>query len=284
MSDKKSRNWCFTLNNPTEEERSILLPNLPPGAKFVKFQLEKGDSGTPHYQGLIIMKNACRLSSMKSLLTRAHWEPMKSLKGSLAYVEKMDSRIDGPWQAGDPPKQQGTRTDLGDLCQSITDGTVTAEQVAIDNPVTYHQYGRTLHKVEDIVLRNRFRTEMTKGIWIWGPTGSGKSHEAFEGYDPTTHYLWKNDKGWQDGYTGQETVIINDFRGHIPYDEMLQMVDKWPYTIPRRGREPAPFLAKKVIVTSSLPPQEVYCRRAMGDSIEQLLRRFTIKHKSGQGE
>lgn len=154
---------------------------------------------------------------------------------------------------------------------------VSVDQIAEEYPMLFHQYGRTLSKLEDIALRKRSRQWMTQGIWYWGPTGVGKSHQAFKDFDPSTHYVWKNDKGWQDGYTGQETVIINDFRGELPYNELLQLVDKWPHTLSRRGREPVPFLAKTVIITSSLPPEDCYRRRAAEDSIEQLNRRFIVK-------
>lgn len=271
----KFRNWCFTLNNPepTDKEKILGLD-----VKFVKFQLERGKNGTPHYQGLLICKNQVRFASVKKLLPTAHIEPMRTLKGSLAYVEKDETRVEGPWEAGDPPKVQGARTDLKEVTDRIVAGEVTVDQIALADPDMYHQYGRTFHKVEDIALRSCFRSWMTEGIWVYGPTGTGKSHYAFEDFSPETHYLWKNDNGWQDGYMGQEIVIINDFRGHIPYDEMLQMVDKWPFTVRRRGREPAPFLAKKVIVTSALHPAEVYNKRAANDDIKQLLRRFEIKH------
>ena len=65
------------------------------------------------------------------------------------------------------------------------------------NPEAYHQYGpRTLTKVEDIALRSKFRTEMTTCEWLSGPTGVGKSHRAFQGFTPDTHYVWKlNDGG-----------------------------------------------------------------------------------------
>lgn len=189
------------------------------------------------------------------------------------YSSKENRRVD---VYGSPSLGQGNRTDLLALRDDITAGILTAEQVALENPSVYHQYGRTLHKIEDIRLRSQFRTWMTKGFWYWGPTHSGKSHIAFEGYDSSTHYLWKDDKGWQDGYIGQEIVIINDFRGSIAYNELLTLIDKWPTFIPRRGREPAPFLAKKVIITSSLPPHRVYKNRDIEDSLEQLLRRFEI--------
>jgi len=138
-------------------------------------------------------------------------------------------------------------------------------------------YGRTLSKIEDICMRKRYRTEMTTCTWYHGKTGVGKSHKAFEGFTPDTHYVWKtNDNGWQDGYQQQEIVIINDFRGEIKYNDMLNLIDKWAYTIPRRGREPMPFTSKHVIVTSSLPPDQVFTRRLEEDSLEQLIRRIDV--------
>ena len=135
-----------------------------------------------------------------------------------------------------------------------------------------------MHKLEDLRLRQSHRTEMTKGIWLYGPTGTGKSHQAFEGFSEETHYVVPlADKGWWDGYEQQETVIFNDFRGEVPYAMMLNLVDKWPMHVPRRCREPIPFTSKRVIVTSSQAPHEVYHRRAEEDSIEQLLRRFEVK-------
>jgi len=99
------RNWCFTLNNPTEDEmkRMIPLPSQPEpepfhrDVRYLKFQLEKGANGTPHFQGVLHMNGQKRLSSMKTLLPRAHLEPCRNLKASIAYCEKEDTRLEGPW-------------------------------------------------------------------------------------------------------------------------------------------------------------------------------------------
>ena len=53
-------------------------------------------------------------------------------------------------------------------------------------------------------------------------------------------------------------------------------MDKWPFYVPRHGKEPVPFLAKHVIVTSSLPPAQVYKNREQEDSLDQLLRRVKV--------
>ena len=175
--------------------------------------------------------------------------------------------------------KQGQRVDLELLATEVRDRKRSADQIAEEDPYAFHQYGRTLQKLEDIARAKTHRTWMTEGLWLYGETGSGKSHRAFEGYDPETHYVLPvRDKGWWDGYCGQETVIVNDFRGEIAYAEMLNLVDKWPHYVPRRCRIPTPFLARKLIVTSSQTPEQVYNRRDEEDSIAQLRRRFVVEH------
>ena len=48
-----------------------------------------------------------------------------------------------------------------------------ADEIVCEDPEQYHQYGRTLHKLEDIALRKKHRTWMTTCDWLWGPTGVG---------------------------------------------------------------------------------------------------------------
>jgi len=192
---------------------------------------------------------------------------------NLDYSEKDGGHFE---TAGEASKGQGSRTDLATYKSDILEGTMTVDEITCMDPQVFHQYGRTLQKLEDIALRRKFRSWMTTCEWIYGPTATGKSERAFDLYHPDTHYVWKTNDKWQDGYTGQDTVIINDFRAEIKYNELLQMIDKYPHFVPRRGREPAPFLAKHIIITSSLPPQTLYHNRCDEDSIEQLLRRCTV--------
>lgn len=95
---QKSRNWCFTYNNPqndgiTPEQMEHILSVLSPVA-FV-FQLETGEAGTPHYQGCVTVKNP--IAMPKFLSKRIHWESTRSWAKSILYCQKAEGRIDGPW-------------------------------------------------------------------------------------------------------------------------------------------------------------------------------------------
>lgn len=177
------------------------------------------------------------------------------------------------WEFGTLSKQGKYKgKQLADITQEIADGTTTLDDITMSDPMIYHMYGRTLSKVEDICLRKKFRTWMTECVWYAGPTGVGKSHRAYKGFDPSTHYVMKLTRAFKDayqcGYTGQETVIINDLRAKIQYEEFLNLVDKWPFYLDRKGREPVPFLAKRVIVTSRYTPHQLYPVHVVGDYTE----------------
>lgn len=262
------RNACFTLNNWTPGEYQT-IEKLD--VKYMVVGKEIGENGTPHLQGYVEFKTAKRFTTLKKLNARIHWEARKGTAEQAAEYCKKDGDF---IEIGEISKQ-GKRTDLDELKKTIVAGT-KVDDIVMESPMLYHQYGRTLNKIEDLAMRKRFRTEMTQGIWYWGETGAGKSHKAFEGFTPETHYVYTNDGGWWDGYTQQETVIINDFRGQIPYGELLNLVDKWPHSVRRRNREPIPFTSKKVIITSALKPEEIYCNLSQNDSLEQLKRRFNV--------
>lgn len=235
-------------------------------------------TGTKHHQAF------CYFHNTRSTKKRALGEIGKMFGKKHANVQPMLGNFlenesycskDGIYtEVGKKPKQ-GERGDLNEIKDMIVDGQLTADDVALSDPHTFHMYGRTLDRLESIALRKKFRTEMTRGIWYTGPAGAGKSHAVFEGYSPETHYVKNLNEEWWDGYKGQETVILNEFRGEIRFSELLDLCDKWPKMVKWRGRESVPFLAKRVLVASVKSPREVYCRQE-GEPWEQFDRRFDV--------
>lgn len=277
MTQQKNRLFCFTdyvLDADLYDQSTLGFSYAIAGEEICPSTNRK------HWQGFMYFKNARSLSSIIKKMKPRHVEMcLGSAAQNIKYCSK-DANI--VFEIGDKPSP-GNRTDIAAARDEILGGK-KVDDICLDNPEFYHKYGRTLSKIEDIALRKRFRTEMTKGTWLYGPTYAGKSHDAFTNFNPDTHYVLPDDNGWWDGYTGQETVIINDYRGSLSYGFLLNLVDKWPVSVRRRCREPAPFLAKEVIITSSQQPHEVYNNLAENDDLAQLYRRFSVVYCPSKDE
>lgn len=284
-TEQKYRSYCFTS---FEEDK----PPMTDKFKFLCFSPEVcPTTKRHHWQGYIYLKNQMTKTAINKYMLKNFNYQIGNLtvckgtaKENMIYCGKEDYNKDGKTKVkndlyeefGEAPKQ-GERTDLEEIKDEILNGK-KLDDIIINNPLLYHQYGRTLSKIEAIALKKKFRTWMTEGIWYYGKTGVGKSHLAFEGYNPETHYLLnQNDGGFWQGYTGQEIVIINEFRGEIKFSELLAIVDKWPHNVKIKGSECYPLLAKKVIITSCKSPKEVYTQSLDDEErLDQLERRFKI--------
>jgi len=269
----KARLWCFTNFNTAFDYTPLVGEDK--SVRFLAYGLEVcPNTQRSHHQGFLYLYNpVASVKNLTKLIPGAHFEICKgSLKDNEVYCSKEGSYT----ELGDKP-DAGCRHDLLTLRDDIKDGRLTSEEVALQSPILYHQYGRTLTKIEDICLRQKYRAWTTKGLWLYGTTGSGKSERAFKDFNPGTHYVVPNDNGWWDGYTGQQTVIFDEYRGDtLKYADLLRFVDKYPMTVKRRNREPVPFLATLVIITSALHPSKVYCNLDRDDRLDQLYRRFDI--------
>ena len=237
-------------------------------------------SGTPHHQMFVYFANprswkTKNLNKIGDMFGPIHCR-VDAMFGSFEQNESYCSKeMDGKLIKFGKEPNQGERMDLTDLKDAILKGDMSADDVAVENPYMFHQYGRTLDRIEAIGLRKKFRTEFTKGIWIHGVTGSGKSHTAFSDYNPETHYVKNLNEDWWDGYKGQETVIFNEFRGQVTFSELLDLCDKWPKTVKWRSHEPVPFISKKLIITSIKSPKDCYSS-VKDEPWEQFERRFEI--------
>ena len=91
MVVSKSRNWCFTWNNFSEEAHSRLR-NMK--FTYMVYQEESGASGTPHLQGYVEFSSPVRLGTLKSLSNNVHWEARRgNREQAVEYCSKVDSRI-----------------------------------------------------------------------------------------------------------------------------------------------------------------------------------------------
>lgn len=281
-TDTRTRNYTFTDFTQTDIDYNADT------MKLLMYATELcPDTNRLHLQGYVTFINKTSLKQAKKHLNNSsiHLEPaIADYQHNLLYIQgpyEKDGKIkpvnDTFILYGEPPRSnQGKRNDLQHLCQQLKDCTITIQDIIDTFPGKYHLYRKTFEKITQTVQDKNYRKDMTKGIWYYGDTGTGKSHRAFKDYNPDTHYIYPNDNGWWDGYDGQDTIIINDFRGEISYNQLLQIIDKWPYQLRRRNQQPRQLIASTVIITSSLPPSQIYKNRQDEDSLSQLYRRCKV--------
>jgi len=262
----RKRDVCFTFYDDHHNHPKI---NDDTMWTFMQYGLEICPSTkNMHYQGYVHFKDKYSWSRAADILEEI-WGKRPSCriaKGSvednLVYTSK--DNIVYTW--GKVPKP-GERNDIKEHTDMLIRGETTVRDIVLSDPMAYHRYGRTLEKVEECIKINRdlFRTWMTKGEFYFGNAGLGKSYiwKAPCILDYKNYHRVDNDtykKGWWDGYTNQEYVILDEFRGekHLAEDDLFKMVDDGPYDVSIRGKEKIPFLAKKVIITSCMHPFELY--------------------------
>lgn len=134
---KRAHAFCFTVNNPTVADKQRVR-DLP-GARYLIWQVEKGEQGTPHIQGYVWLKRQIVLTSFRKLIPRGHIEVAKgSPKQNQAYCSKEEGRIEGPFEVGQCP-QKGRRTDILALKKTIDSG-ASLMQIREKHYSTYAKY------------------------------------------------------------------------------------------------------------------------------------------------
>lgn len=88
---QRANAWSVTINNPIAADEENIALARQKGWK-VEGQLEKGESGTPHYQ-LMVKTPQVRFSAVKKQFPRAHIGPARNVGALNNYVHKEETRV-----------------------------------------------------------------------------------------------------------------------------------------------------------------------------------------------
>lgn len=264
-----ARSWCFTLNNWTEDEFARLREYFTT-SEWVERAIigkEVGAEQTPHLQGYFGGKKLLKLSAVKKLNARAHWEIAEgSPLSNKIYCTKEDQSA---WTKGVfPAVSQGRRSDVSLMRDLVVEG---KSRLDLYNAATSYQAFRFGEL--GLALLGPRRTWAPEVHWFYGPTGTGKSHEAFR---QAPNAFWANSVGhhgqqwWWCGYAGEADVIVDDFRSHwCSMAFLLRLLDRYPIQVQSKGGN-LPFLARRIFITGPVEPGSVY---GNGEDSAQLVRR-----------
>lgn len=277
---KRSRSYCFTFNNFTEE---ICQQIQAIDCKYLIYQREIGERGTPHLQGTICFENAKSFNACKKLFpgVSVHLEQMKgSISQSIKYCSKSETRIPGtePFEKGTPPSQ-GSRTDLTELSKFICEGNQLSD-VVTEFPEPFFKYHKAIITLIGMQLKPRtFRPIV---YWFYGDTGTGKTWTAWN-MDKGAYFKSPSHKWW-DGYIGQESVIIDDYRiNFCDYNYLLALLDMYPFRVEYKGGS-IEMVSKRIFITAPFPPEQMW-EHQIEENLAQLKRRLKYVAKfTGKGK
>jgi len=297
MPQKKApRNCCGTINNYTESATKMFIEYCKAHASYWVFGFEIGENETPHMQYYVEFATQRPFKEVHTAFSHAHLEPRKGTpKQAAGYCKKgvqTKNEIPPPhpkcysyfydnpsctWEGMEEGElsHQGKRTDLTNVVEDIQAG-ATMLTVARQYPEQFVKYNRGLHNLRATLLPPRSLDTAPEVMWLYGPTGTGKTRDAYTKYWPEVdHYVWRPSNGnWWDGYDGQTKIILDEFRGQMTWSDILGLLDRNEYRAPIKGGF-TQIQADRFVITSPLHPDLVYKDDDRHDRKAQLLRRIT---------
>lgn len=278
----RSRGYCFTLNNYTDKEHHELCQLFAGGGfKYIIFGKEVASSGTPHLQGYAYMPNAITSKGFKKKLgnSRVHVEGAKgTAEENRVYCSK-----DGDFlEFGDMPFSQSRKGEKGGVVQQ--ERWEEARQLAkegnfddIPADILMRCYGTCQKLFHENNLKKQLADNgAMANLWIWGPTGCGKSKSVRERFPEEEIYLKPLNK-WFDGYSGEPVVLIEDIDpSHEKWIGYFLKIwsDHYKFRAEVKGTS-IMMRPKTVVVTSQYPINKIFQDE---QTVLALERRFRTEH------
>lgn len=198
------------------------------------------------------------------------------------FFKKTSETITDEWYAErcqEHVKKQGKRNDLLALKRAMDEGRDPRELMMDDQFFGVLSRNMTFAMNYYSIKRQRTAAEMQLDVQVfYGGTGTGKTRKAYEelGMDPLQTWTWTPGAGstFFDGYTGQDHVIFDEFRGQIPLGQMLRLIDIYPVNVQVKGSTVA-WSPKKIIITSPVCPEDWYNTEGKDYAAAQIRRRLS---------
>lgn len=285
MASPCARNWCFTLNSVEDIDGS--------GEEWVRNMVEHGtirfgvlqleaapETGHHHYQGYVQLPRKQRLTWLRRhVLDGAHWEVARGTADeNIAYCTKEDSRVDGPWRAGEA-SHQGVENSF-DLAVNAVKTGMPLHEVADCWPGVWVRHSRGLCDLRQRLQLKRDRRAFGPDgpeVWVlYGSSGTGKSRFVAEHW-PDAFWKIPGEKWW-DGYEEHETVVLDDFKvGELRLTDLQRLLDWNPLWVEVKGGA-VPMLAKRYVITSNYHPSEWYPKADVHGTVMRRVHDFAEAH------
>lgn len=275
--------------------------------KYIRGQLEEGEEkgedglGYVHWQLLVSFFGQVSMHHIKTVVfdrDDVHCEPVKSMGADLTrameYVWKQDTAMMVARFEFGLKKLVGSGNHRSiEMAAQLVLEKKTKKQIAEAEPTLFMKFWKSI-QVLDATLHpapKRPRADINV-IWIHGDTGTGKTVllgellKDFNGEDLQGDAYWVGDlpngakSMWWDGYSGNRTVVFDDFVDTCwPLEYLLRMLDGSPVRVPVKGAS-EPLHAVNFLFTARDTPDKYFQDARQWDAWK---RRF-YGNSQGQGQ
>lgn len=246
------------------------------GAKYVAYSEETAPTtGTKHLQGYISFTNPKTLVQARAKLPGCHVETML---GSILQNETYCSKAGTLIEFGEKPVSNDNKGRAEKLrWQRAKDLAKQNKLDEIDADIFIRCYS-TLKRIRSDYTQKPLPQD-TICLWIYGPTGTGKSH-AVETRFPNCYKKPMDDLKWFDGYKDEDCVYLEDLdKYQVKWGGLLKrLADRWPMQASLKGSM-AYIRPKYVVVSSNYAIDDIWTDPA---TLEPLQRRFVSILKTSQ--
>jgi len=279
---KRVRNYQLQCNfKDKAKEQEILsffsfednIKKLVPDEKtcnYIVFQLERGEEcGTLHIQAYVELTRAMTWEAFIKFINNTHeiWqnghiEQVKFDKASLAYSVKQKTRVRGPWDFG-KVKQQGKRTDLSEVVESLKD--VGLKNTVLAHPETFIKYSRGIERYYDILAEELAEWSQPTVYILYGKSRMGKNTTVYSKWkiSEVARAMYQKDgdsyKIWFQNYLYQPCILLDEFAPiKCPLDQLKMLLDGYPCDMNIKGSSKIRYGCKEIYILTNKNPKEFY--------------------------
>lgn len=281
------RKWIFTLFGYGQEQVDALAELVSSGrASHLVMGFETAPTtGLAHIQGYISFNREQhgRGFLARVLGVRCFCELARNVKACIAYCKKTGQFT----ELGDEPRK-GQRRDLEEVAALAAGGDLAA--VMERHPKTFVQYPHGITKLVQYHRHKKLCQEFARTggerevqvIFCYGGTGAGKTRSVWAACPDGDLWASSVDLTWFDGYIGQKTALLDDFRdSQASFSWLLKVLDRYPLQVPVKGGFVS-WSPGTIYMTSDRPPWELY-GNVPSSARKQLYRRITEVRRFGEG-
>jgi len=266
------RSVVMTLNNYTPEEYDY-IKLMGPKCKYLIVAKEIAPTtGTQHLQMSATFTSPKTLSAIKKFF-KTQRISVRQMRGTHQQASDYCRYSDYPLnnvenneviEYGTLP-HQGQRTDWVQVIDDLSGGLPVRDVIRAQPHLL--PFIRSIQTYQNTLVQS-YEREVKVHV-LYGDAGTGKTRYCYN-HDPL---LYSKPTGeWWNGYTGQTTLLLDDYYGYITHADLLHILDRYPRDYPIKGG----FVGARwttVFITSNKSPAEWYSK--FNEMQSSLRRRIT---------